>query len=187
MGAKVILVLVGIGLIMGLALISSELVNPLSGLSRYERARVETQRKAQQYDIDMKGYEAAASSHRQQAHAMELQGLAEENRHREEMNALRKQMLEDQYNHQQQLQEKELQRIQAIADFEKVVLEIAGIVLPWAVGLAVIFLSVGLSFRIASTPVATPGISRVLIGTLSVALALAGSGTVVLLLNYFAA
>ena len=187
MGAKVILVLVGIGLILGLALIRSDLVNPFTGMSEYERAHVETRRIAQQYDIDMEGYEAEASSHRQQVHAMELRQVTDEIRHQQEMNALRIKMLEDQYNHQQQLQEKELQRIQAIADFEKVVLEIAGIVLPWAVGLAVIFLSIALSLRIATTPVATPGTSRVLIGTLSVALALAGSGTVVLLLNYFAA
>ncbi|HEX9596713.1 MAG TPA: hypothetical protein VF982_07545, partial [Anaerolineales bacterium] len=139
------------------------------------------------YDIDMKGYEAEASSHRQQVHAMELRQVTDEIRNQQEMNALKMQMLEDQFNHQQQLQEKELQRIQARADFENVALENAGIVLPWAAGLAVIFLSIGLSFRIASTPVATPEVSRVLIGILAVALVLAGSGTVVLLLNYFAA
>ena len=186
MGTKVILVLVGIGLIMGLALISSELVNPFTGMSRYERAHVETRRIAQQYDIDMKGYEAEASSHRQQVHAMELQGLAEENRHRKEMDALRMQMLEDQYNHQQQLQEKELQRIQARADFEKVLLENAGMVLPWAVGLAAIILSIALSVRVANTPVVAPRASRVLFGILALALAGSATATIVLLMNYLA-
>jgi hypothetical protein len=152
-------------------------------MSNYERAQVETRRIAQQYEIESKGLEA----HQQQVFAMELHRVAEENRHLKEMDALRKQMLEDQYHHQLQLQEKELQRVQAWADFEKGLLENAGTFLPWAAGLAAIILSIGLGLRIASAPVVAPGAARVLFGTLAVALVLAGSGTVVLLLNYLAA
>jgi hypothetical protein len=87
----VILILVGIGLVLGLALIGSDLVNPIKSVAEYQQAQVERERMAQQNEIDLRQYEVLQEVHTQaevaklgenirylqQAHEQELQHTRE--------------------------------------------------------------------------------------------------------------
>jgi len=141
----VILVLVCIGLVLGLALIRCDLVNPVTSVAEFRRAEVETEQLAQQNEIDLRQYEALQEASTQ----AEIEKLQEETLYLKQTHEedLRRMMEETRYV--QQAHRQELQRAQERAVLALQQLRLLGYTIIAALGFALVSLSVGLSVYIA--------------------------------------
>jgi hypothetical protein len=155
-GKWVILTLIGLGLVLGLVLIGSELVNPLDSLSKFQDAQVERQRIQQQGEIDLRQYEALQEANTQAEIARKQEEVRhqrqlheEEAQHQKEIHEQELQQSEEETRYRQQLHNQELQSAQARAALGLQLLRdvgYGGIV----VGALVLFvLSIGLGARVA--------------------------------------
>ncbi|MBN1954656.1 MAG: hypothetical protein JW900_06350 [Anaerolineae bacterium] len=134
----VILVLVGVGLALGLALMDSDLVNPLESMAQYERERVENQRAAERSEIDIQHYAALQEAQTQ----AELQRIADETAYLQQL-------------HQEELERARLaheQELQAAWERERVkqqVLQFAAYTAITVGGLCMLALGIGRAVYIA--------------------------------------
>lgn len=130
-GKGIVLALVIIGLVLGLALGSSELVNPFSSLSEYQRAQVETQQVTRQNE--------ALQDARAQAEAQKLQDEIQylQQAHEQELERL------------QLAYEQERQQDQEQAALEQQLFQLAGQTFVVVLGLCLLSFSVGGSVYVA--------------------------------------
>jgi hypothetical protein len=159
----VILILVGIGLALGLALIGSDLVNPIKSVAEYQQGQVERERIAQQNEIDLHQYEVLQEArtqaevaklqadirHLQQAHEEELQQREAETQHLQQVHEEELRQREAETQHLQQLHEQELHHTRERAALELHLLRSAGHATIAVVAPSLLALSIALNVRIA--------------------------------------
>lgn len=137
---SIVLILVAIGLVLGLALIGSDLINPIRSISQYQRDQVETQRQSRQNEIDLEQYEVRAVA---EAQAM-IQRLSDETAYRWQ-------------SYQQELEQARLaaeQARQAARERDALrlhLLRIAAYAAIAVAGLSLLALAIGWAVRIART------------------------------------
>ncbi len=126
--------LVACGLALGLTLGNVDLANPITSLSEARRAEVETQRLAQQNDIDLQQYAVLQAAHTQ----AEMARLEEETRHLQQIH-------EQELRHLQQVREQEIRQIQEQAALKSQLLQLAGYTVIVVLGLSFLAIVAGLS------------------------------------------
>lgn len=141
----VILTLVGVGLALGLALIKSDLVNPIRAVADFRRAKVETEREAQQNEIDLRQYEALQAARTQ----AEIERLREEIQYLKQTHEQDLRQMEEETRYLQLAHEQNLRYAQEQAALRMQLLRLLGYTGITALGLALISLSVGFSVYIA--------------------------------------
>jgi len=109
-----ILILLGSGLALGLALTKSDLANPIKGVADFRRAEVETERVARQNEIDLRQYGVLQEARTQ----AEIEKLQEEIRYLEQTHEAELQRREDEAFYQRQAHEQELRYSQARESLE---------------------------------------------------------------------
>jgi uncharacterized membrane protein YccC len=134
----IIVILVGIGLLLGLGLVDSDLVNPISSISDYQRAGVETQRAAQQNEIDLRQYEAVQEARTQ----AEIQKLEEEVQYLQQLH-------EQELENSQRAHEQKMRQNQEWIALEQQLLRLAGRAAIVVFGLYLLSLSIGFSVHFA--------------------------------------
>lgn len=134
----VIFVLVAIGLILGLVLTGSELVNPFEGLSQYEQNRVENRRLAQQSEIDLQQYAILKEAETQ----AQLQRIAAEIDHLQLTYQQERDLA-------RQAREQELRIAQEREALKLQLLRVAGFTAIAVAGLCLLTLSAGAAVRLA--------------------------------------
>jgi len=115
--------LVACGLALGLTLGNVDLANPITSSFESRRAEVETQRVAQQNDIDLQQYEVLQAAHIQ----AEVARLEEETRHL------------------QQVREQEIRQIQEQTALKSQLLQLIGYAVIAVLGLSFLAIDIGLS------------------------------------------
>jgi flagellar motility protein MotE (MotC chaperone) len=151
----IILTLVGIGLVLGLALIGSDLINPITSVAEFQRAQVETRRAAQQNEIDLRQY-ATLQEARTQA---EMTKLQEENRYLQQTHDEELRRSEEERQYLQAVHEQALQNGQAQTALGLQLLRDAGYIAIPVVALSLLALSIGLSVRMAKRHLASATMS----------------------------
>lgn len=129
--------LVACGLALGLTLGNVDLANPITSSSESRRAEVETQRLAQQNDIDLQQYKVLQEAHTQ----AEMARLEEETRHLQQIH-------EQETQHLQQVREQEIRQIQEQAALKSQLLQLAGYTVIVILGLSFLAIGAGLSVYI---------------------------------------
>jgi hypothetical protein len=141
----IILTLIGIGLVLGLALIKSDLANPIKGVADFRRAEVETNRVAQQNEVDLRQYEALQEARTQ----AEIEGLREEIQYLRQTHEQDLRQMEEETRYLHLAHEQNLRYAQEQAALRMQQLRLLGYTGITALGLALISLSVGFSVYIA--------------------------------------
>ncbi|MCD6345656.1 MAG: hypothetical protein J7M17_08675 [Anaerolineae bacterium] len=129
--------LVACGLALGLTLGNVDLTNPITSLSESRRAEVETQRVAQQNDIDLQQYAVLQAAHTQ----AEMARLEEETRHLQQIH-------EQEIRHLQRVREQEIRQIQEQAALKSQLLQMAGYAVIAVLGLSLLAIVAGFSVYI---------------------------------------
>ena len=133
----IIAFLVACGLALGLTLGDADLANPITSSAESRRAEVETQRLAQQNDIDLQQYKVLQEAHTQ----AETARLEEETRHLQQIH-------EQELQHLQQIHEQELRQIQEQATLKSQLLQLAGYAVIAVLGLSLLAIVTGFSVYI---------------------------------------
>ena len=133
----IIAFLVACGLALGLTLGDADLANPITSSAESRRAEVETQRLAQQNDIDLQQYKVLQEAHTQ----AETARLEEETRHLQQIH-------EQELQHLQQIHEQELRQIQEQAALKSQLLQLAGYAVIVVLGLSLLAIVTGFSVYI---------------------------------------
>ena len=151
----IILTLIGIGLVLGLALIKSDLANPIKAVADFRRAEVETNRVAQQDEVDLRQYEALQEARTQ----AEIEELREELQHLQQTHEEELRRSEEDTQYLQRVHEQELQHTQELAALKVRLFRLLGYTGIAVIGVALLSLSVGFSVRIARRRPAVVGTS----------------------------
>jgi hypothetical protein len=136
----IILTLFAIGLVVGLALTGSDLINPIRSIANYQRDQVETQRLAEQNRIDLQHYAAQVAAQTQ----AELQRLTDEG-------AYRRQAYRQTLEQARLAAEQERQAAQEREALKLHLLRLAGYTAILVTALSLLALSIGAAVRIAKT------------------------------------
>lgn len=141
----IVVILVGIGLCWGLTLDDCDLVNPLSSMSEYQRAQVETQQIAQQNEVDLRQYEALQEAHTQ----AEVERLQEELRYLQQAHEEDLRRREEETRYLQQVHEQELQKARERDAWELQLLQLAGYTATAVLGFSLLSFSISFSVYVA--------------------------------------
>jgi len=135
----IILILVGIGLVLGLALIGSDLVKPITSVAEYQKAQVETQRAAQQNEIDLRQYQDRQDARTQ----AEIAKLQEEVQHLQKLHEEELQRAREETQHLQQIHQQELRQAEGRAALELQLFRVAFHTFLAVMGFSLLSLSIG--------------------------------------------
>jgi TolA-binding protein len=146
LGLAVFLVICG--LVIGLALIGSDLINPISSWAESERYHAETQRIIEQDSVDLEQYKKQREAETQ-AEIQRLNGdLAQQARLYEvEIQRLNEEMLQK-----QQMHEEETRQAREMAALKLSLLNTAEIIIAVSIGISLIILSLGVIRRPRRNP-----------------------------------
>ncbi len=144
--------LVGCGLLIGLALTRSDLVNPITSLSESQRYRVETQRIAEQDAVDIEQYKILLAAQTQ----AEVLRLNEETAQQERLHRAEIQRLNEAMQQTQRMHEEEIRQAQEMAAVKINLLNIVGIIVASSIGISSIVLSLGITRRLWRNPSPSP-------------------------------
>ncbi len=153
--AGIIVLLVGIGLLLGLALTDSDLVNPIKSVAEFQRDQTETQRIAQENEITLQQYKVLQEARTQ----AEVERLEEEIRYQRQLHEQELRRLEEETQHQRRMHEQALRDAQKRAALERQLLQLGGYVAIAVLGLALLSLSIGFSVHLAGRRPAHAGTS----------------------------
>jgi TolA-binding protein len=142
------MVLIICGLVVGLALVGSDLINPISNWAEAQRYQSETQRIDEQNTVDVKQYEALREAETQ----AEIRRLNEQIVHQEQLHQAEMQQLNEEMLHKQQMHEEELRQAREMAALKLRLLNTAGIILAVSIGISLIILSLGAIKRLWENP-----------------------------------
>lgn len=142
------MVLIICGLVVGLALVGSDLINPISNWAEVQRYQSETQRIDEQNTVDVKQYEALREAETQ----AEIRRLNEEIVHQEQLHQAEMQQLNEEMLQKQQMHKEELRQAREMAGLKLSLLNTAGIVLAVSIGISLIILSLGAIKRPQGNP-----------------------------------
>jgi hypothetical protein len=146
------MLLVICGLVIGLALVGSDLINPISRWAESQRYQAETQRIAEQNAVDIKQYELMREAQTQ----VEIQRLNSELAQQEQMHQAELQKLNEEAQQQKRLHEEEIRQAQEMAALQRSLINAAGIILTASIGMSLIVLSVGVTRRLWRNPPPSP-------------------------------
>jgi len=144
--------LVGCGLFIGLALIRSDLINPISSWAESQRYQAETQRIAEQNAVDVEQYELMREAQTQ----AEIQRLNRELAQQEQLFQAELQRLNEEVQQQKRLHEEEIRQAQRMAALQRSLINTAGIIFTASIGISLIILSVGVTRRLWRNPPPSP-------------------------------
>lgn len=144
--------LVGCGLLIGLALNKSDLVNPITSWSESQRYQIETQRIAEQDAADIEQYKVLLEARTQ----AEILRLNEEIAQQERLHRAEIQRLDEEMQQTQKLHEEEIRQTQRIAAVKLNLLNTAGIIGASSIGVSLIILSLGITRHLWQNPSPSP-------------------------------
>lgn len=144
--------LVGCGLLIGLALTKSDLVNPITSWSESQRYRVETQRLAEQDAVDIEQYKILLEAQTQ----AEVLRLNEEIEQQERLHLAEIQRLNEAMQQTQRMHEEEIRQAQEMAAAKLNLLNIAVIIVASSIGASSVILSLGVTRRLWRNPPPSP-------------------------------
>lgn len=133
--------LVVCGLVIGLALISSDLVNPITSWAESQRYQVETQQLNERDAIDTAQYKAISEAQTQ----AEILKLREEVAHQEQVHQAELQRLYAEQVQQEQLQQEQARQAKAWAALKLRLVEMSTIILLSGFAISLVVLSIGYS------------------------------------------
>ncbi len=140
------------GLIIGLALVGSDLINPLSSWAESQRYRVETQRITEQNAVDAEQYKVLREAQTQ----AEILQLREELVQQEQLHQAEVQQLKEELQQTQRMHEEEIRQAQEMAALKLRLTNIVTIVITSSVGLSLVILSLGVTRRLWRNPPSSP-------------------------------
>ena len=133
------MLLVICGLAIGLALVGSDLINPISNWAAAQRYQSETQRIDEQNAVDIKQYELVREAQTQ----TEIRRLNEQIVQQGQLHQAEMQRLNEERLQKQQIHEEELRQAREMAELKLSLLNTAGIILAVSIGISLIILSLG--------------------------------------------
>jgi len=140
------------GLVIGLALVGSDLINPISSLAESKRYQAETQRLIEQNNLQVK-----QESERLEAQTRaEIERLEAEAAHRAQMYELETQRLKAELQRANQVHQEEMRQAQEMAALKWSLINTAGIIMTVSIGMSFIILSVGVTRRLWRNPPPSP-------------------------------
>lgn len=146
------MVLIICGLVVGLALVSSDLINPITNWAEAQRYQSETQRIDEQNAVDIKQYESLREAQTQ----AEIQRLNEEIAQQAQLHQAELQRLSEEMQQQKRMNEEEIRQAQEMAALKLRLANTAAIVVASGVGLSLIILSLGITRRLWRNPTPSP-------------------------------
>lgn len=146
------MLLVFCGLIIGLALVGSDLINPISSWTKSQRDQVETRRIAKQDAVDIEQHKVLAEAQTQ----AEIDRLNEEAIQRERIHQLEIQRLNEEAQRADQIYQEERRQAQEMAVLMLSLVNTAGMIITVSLGVSLIILSVGVTRRLWRNPPPSP-------------------------------
>lgn len=140
------------GLIIGLALVGSDLINPISSLAESKRYQAETQRLVEHNNLQTKQESELLEA---QTRA-EIERLEAEAAHRVQLYELETQRLEAELQRANQVHQEEIRQGREMAALKRSLLNTAGIIMTVSIGVSLIILSVGVTRRLWRNPPPPP-------------------------------
>jgi TolA-binding protein len=146
------MLLVICGLVVGLALVGSDLINPISSWAETQRYQSETQRIDEQNAVDVTQYEVLREAQTQ----AEIRRLNEEIAQQEQLYQAELQRLSEERQQQKRMNEEEIRQAQKMAALKLKLVNIATIIVASSVGVSLIILSFGVTRRLWRKPTPSP-------------------------------
>ena len=137
LGLAVFLVICG--LFIGLALIGSDLINPISSLAESERYRTQTQRMVDQDMADLEQYKKQREAETQAA----IQQFNSDLAYQKQLHQVEIQRLNAELQQQQKTHEEEMRQAREMAALKQNLLHTAGIIIAISIGISLIIVSLG--------------------------------------------
>ncbi len=140
------------GLIIGLALVGSDLINPISNWAEAQRYQSETQRIDEQNAVDVTQYEVLREAQTQ----AEIRRLNEGMAQQAQLHQAELQRLNEEMQQQKRKNEEEIRQAQEMAALKLRLANIVAIIVASSVGLSLIILSLGVTRRLWRNPPPPP-------------------------------
>lgn len=146
LGLAVFLVICG--LVIGLALIGSDLVNPISSWAESQRYQAETQQLAEREAVDIEQHKQLREAETQ-AEILRLNGelAQQEQRHQAEL-----QRLSEEMQYEKQIHQEEIRQAQEITALKLRLINAGGYIFVSSIGVSLVILSFGASRRLWRNP-----------------------------------
>jgi len=146
------MVLVICGLVVGLALVGSDLINPISNWAEAQRYQSETRRIDEQNAVDANQYAVLREAQTQ----AEIQRLNEEIAQQDQLHQAELQRLNEEMEQQKRMNEEEIRQAQEMAALKLKLANIATIIIALSIGVSLIILSLGITRRLWRKPTPSP-------------------------------
>lgn len=150
LGLAVFLVVCGV--IIGLALIGSDLVNPITSLGELQQHQAETQQLAAQEAVDIEAHKKLSEAQTQ----VEIQRLNEELAQQERVHQMEVQRLRAEMQQAERLHQEELRQAQTWAALKMRLVEIGGLILVSGFAISLVVFSFGFSRRLGHLQPCSP-------------------------------
>lgn len=140
------------GLVIGLALVRSDLINPISSLAESKRYQAETQQLIEQNNMQAKQESELLEAQTK----VEIERLEAEAAHRMQLYELETQRLKEELQRAGQVHQEEMRQAQEMAALKRSLINTAGIIITVSIGVSLIILSVGVTRRLWRNPPPSP-------------------------------